>query len=306
MKRYRGIIPRRRLNAINSALFANVLNVVMILILRGIQSLLPNTGTYNVAYGIVEIAVMAAFWFIYTYRLFSTSTEDNRKLFLQYLVLMILPMVIYTGICCAVLIATANNASFMRTWNGFTFGVAPALFLYLPYGLIYHFLPDTLSILVFFAIDLVLIVAVQAIGYVIGKHKLTSDEAKERKRKALEDKLEAEEKEAAAKGAAQPESRPQPAMAKKTPVTTRRRRPARPAKDDVFSDVENKAIVETEAFTPITDEMIEEVMREERKKQREDAQQARKARSTQTRHSKRGKKEADNPDGVDPKNPKNH
>lgn len=326
MKRYRGIIPRRKLNPISAALGANVLNIVMILILRGIWSLLPKTG-YNLPYGIVELAAIVIFWFVYSYRAFSTSTEDNHKIFLKYIVLTMLPMIVYTAIACIVVVATRDSVSFMRMWNGLTFGIAPALFLYLPYGLIYHFLPDSTSILVFFVIALIIMIGVQGIGYVVGKRKLTTDEAKERKRKALEDKLVAEEKEAAAEPEKTPQVQPTPNPAANTTMMRKRRqkgqnaakaekaiqreqerearkaeerkaRQAKQAKKDPLGDVENKAIIETEAFTPITDEMIEEVMREERKKQRAEAQQTKRASASKTRHSKRESDSSDDDDTV--------
>ena len=69
----------------------------------------------------------------------------------------------------------------------------------------------------------------------------------------------------------------------------------RPTRKDPFSDVESPSIIETEAFSPVTDKMVEKVMREERRKERAAALQERRMRKPAKRQ------DGESPGWIDPK-----
>lgn len=272
---------RRKINSLTTALIGNIFNLLIILVLKGVLDIIQTASgddRYPLGFGIVAFAIVVAYWVFFTYKAFANSTDDDDRNYGPYLLLCMLPMVLFTVIALLIM-QFGGNASFAGVWNGLTFGIAPTLFLYFPYGVIYHVMGAKMPIIAFFLVVLVLMVALQSIGFMLGKKQREVTEAKERRRKALAEKLQAEQAEAEAQRAAAMEAAAAPASVSKVKWRAAdHERIGRPARKDPFSDVESPSIIETEAFSPVTDKMVEKVMREERRKERAAALQERRMR----------------------------
>ena len=271
----KGIRLRRRLNSLSTALLANILNLLLILILKGILDVgVKSNGHYNMVYGVIELVVIVGFWIYFTYAAFKSSTDDDdNQVFGKYLLYSLLPTVIMAVLTTMILLKGHAGIRFLKVWNAFTFVVSPTLYLFLPFGALAVWFGSRVPFIAFMYICVGVIAAAQFIGYAFGAQSRKVSEAKDRKRKALEDKymLEQQEKSEAGETAEPQAAQPKPGTPK---AKTRHKRPDG---NDPLSDVESPAVIETEAFSPITDEMIDKVLREERKKQREEHQQKRKS-----------------------------
>lgn len=271
----KGIRLRRRLNSLSTALIANILNLLLILIFKGILDAgVKSNGSYNMTYGVIELVVIVGFWIYFTYAAFKSSTDDDdNQVFGKYLLYSLLPTVIMAVLTTVIILKGHPGIRFLKVWNAFTFVVSPTLYLFLPFGVLSVWLGSRVPFIAFMFICIGVIAAAQAVGYAFGAQSRKVSEAKDRKRKALEDKymLEQQEKAEAGETEEPQQAQPKPAAPK---IKARRRRPDA---GDPLSDVESPAVIETEAFSPITDEMIDKVLREERKKQRETQQQKRKS-----------------------------
>jgi branched-subunit amino acid transport protein AzlD len=271
----RGVRLRHLLNSLSTALLANVMNLLIILILKGILDVgvKPN-GHYNMVYGVVQLAVIVGFWLYVTYAAFKSSSDvDDNQVFGKYLIYSLLPMLIMTALTTIIMIKGHTGIRFIKSWNAFTFVVSPTLYLFLPFGVLSVWFGSRVPAIAFFYICIGIIAAAQVVGYAIGSQSRKVSEAKDRKRKALEDKymLEQQEKEQAG----ETETPEAPKAAPKT-KTSRKPKTRRPDASDPLGDVDSPAVIETEAFSPITDEMVEKVLREERRKNREKEQQKKK------------------------------
>jgi hypothetical protein len=275
---------RRKINSLTTALIGNIFNLLIILVLKGVLDVIQSArgdDQYSLGFGIAALAAVMAYWVFFTYKAFANSTDDDDRNYGPYLLLCMLPMGLFTVIALLIM-QFGGGASFAGVWNGLTFGIAPTLFLYFPYGVIYHFIGAKVPMIAFFLAVLVLMVALQSIGFMLGKKQREATETRERRRKALAEKLQTEQAEAEAQKAATLKAAAETAEpAASASVSKIRRRTAdherigRLMHKDPLGDVESTPIIETEAFSPITDEMIEKVMREEKRKQREAALQAR-------------------------------
>ncbi|WP_329886415.1 hypothetical protein [Pseudoramibacter faecis] len=283
---------RRKINSLTTALIGNIFNLLIILVLKGVLDIIQTASgddRYPLGFGIAAFAIVVAYWVFFTYKAFANSTDDDDRNYGPYLLLCMLPMVLFTVIALLIM-QFGGNASFAGVWNGLTFGIAPTLFLYFPYGVIYHVMGAKMPIIAFFLVVLVLMVALQSIGFMLGKKQREVTEAKERRRKALAEKLQAEQAEAEAQRAAAPAS-----VSKVRWRAADHEHMGRPARKDPFSDVESPSIIETEAFSPVTDKMVEKVMREERRKERAAALQERRMRKPAKRQ------DGESSDWIDPK-----
>lgn len=283
---------RRKINSLTTALIGNIFNLLIILALKGVLDVIQaagGDGRYPLGFGIAALVIVMAYWVFFTYKAFANSTDGDDRNYGPYLLLCMLPMVLFTAIALLIM-QFGGDASFAGVWNGLTFGIAPTLFLYFPYGVIYHLIGAKVPMIAFFLGVLVLMVALQSIGFMLGKKQREATETKERRRKALAEKLQAEQAEAAApKTAAEPAKPAAPvSMAKIRRRAADHERISRPMRKDPLGDVESTPIIETEAFSPITDEMIEKVMREEKRKQREAALQERRMKKPAKRQDGEG------------------
>jgi branched-subunit amino acid transport protein AzlD len=270
----RGVRLRHRLNSLSTALLANVLNLLIILILKGILDVgFKSNGHYNMGYGVVQLAVIVTFWLYITYAAFKSSSDvDDNQVFGKYLLYSLLPMLIMTVLTTIIMIKGHTGIRFIKSWNAFTFVVSPTLYLFLPFGVLSVWFGSRVPAIAFFYICIGIIAAAQIVGYAIGSQSRKVSEAKDRKRKALEDKYMLEQQEKAQTG--ESEAPAEPEMPKEKPA--RKPKPRRADASDPLGDVDSPAVIETEAFSPITDEMVEKVLREERRKNREEREQQRK------------------------------
>lgn len=294
---------RRKINSLTTALIGNIFNLLIILVLKGVLDVIQTArgdDRYPLGFGIAALAIVAAYWVFFTYKAFANSTDDDDRNYGLYLLLCMLPTVLFTVIALLIM-QFGGNASFAGVWNGLTFGIAPTLFLYFPYGVIYHVVGAKVPMIAFFPMVLALMMALQSIGFMLGKKQRKATEAKERRRKALAEKLQAEQAEAEAQRAATMEAAAPVKSAASASVSKVRWRAAdrermgRPTRKDPFSDVESPSIIETEAFSPVTDKMVEKVMREERRKERAAALQERRMRKPAKRQ------DGESPGWIDPK-----
>ena len=246
----KGIRLRRRLNSLSTALIANILNLLLILIFKGILDAgVKSNGSYNMTYGVIELVVIVGFWIYFTYAAFKSSTDDDdNQVFGKYLLYSLLPTVIMAVLTTVIILKGHPGIRFLKVWNAFTFVVSPTLYLFLPFGVLSVWMGSRVPFIGFMFICIGVIAAAQAVGYAFGAQSRKVSETEEPQ-----------------------QAQPKPAAPK---IKARRRRPDA---GDPLSDVESPAVIETEAFSPITDEMIDKVLREERKKQRETQQQKRKS-----------------------------
>ncbi|MGN0194120.1 MAG: hypothetical protein ACI39G_03295 [Pseudoramibacter sp.] len=274
----RGVRLRHRLNSLSTALLANVLNLLIILILKGILDVgVKSNGHYNMTYGVVQLAVIVGFWLYITYAAFKSSSDaDDNQVFGKYLIYSLLPMLIMTVLTTIIMIKGHTGIRFIKSWNAFTFVVSPTLYLFLPFGVLSVWLGSRIPVIAFCYLCIGIIAAAQIVGYAIGSKSRKVSEAKDRKRKALEDKYMLEQQEKAKAGETEAAPAAAAAAAESKPKAARKPRPKRTDASDPLGDVDSPAVIETEAFSPITDEMVEKVLREERRKNREKEQQQKK------------------------------
>lgn len=301
---------KRKLNAFTTALISNFLNIVIILILKGILGLFGNNGQYNVFYGIVEFVIITLFWVGFNYYSFrDTSQEDNREYSL-YLIVDMIPIAVLT-IISIVVMYIGTGTQFSTTWNALTFAVAPTLFVYLPYGFLYHIFGSMIPIAAFFIICMVYIVGLQLAGYALGNKSRRETQARLRKRRAQEEKFMAEQKEMAIK--ANKRMQNNNTAASRMVRQAARKRSIRPDnkpkidKRDPLNDVTSNPIIQTEAFSPITDEMIEEAMKKEKQTAAQKELEKRKAREQKERPAQNSRRTPTRtaPSGTRRKQPEN-
>ena len=263
---------KRKRSALINALIANFLNIVIIAIFKLIINLI-GPGNYNIPFGIIQLVLITAFWIGFNYYQFKDAGEENTGDYGFYLLMCMIPTLFFTLL--AILFSSINiGTSFGSTWNALTFAVAPALFLYIPYGIIYRLIGTYLPLAVFMLICIVFICVAQFIGYQIGKKSRQEAMARIRKRQEIQKRQIAEQAEMAERAKQQRETE-----ASRMVRQGVRRRTPKPNRRDPLGDIEQPAVIQTEAFEPITDEMIAKVKAEQeaKKEARRKAAEARKA-----------------------------
>ena len=264
---------KRKRGALTNALIANFLNIVIIAIFKLIINLI-GPGNYNIPFGIIQLVLISAFWIGFNYYQFKDAGEEDTKDYVFYLLMCMAPMLFFTLI--AIIFSSINiGTSFGSTWNALTFAVAPALYLCIPYGIFYRLIGMNIPMAVFMLICIVYICAVQFIGYLIGKKSRQEAIARVRKRQEIQERKIAEQAEMAERAKQQRETE----ASRIVRQGVRKRTNPKPNRRDPLSDIEQPAVIQTEAFEPITDEMIAKVKTEQeaKKEARRKASEARKA-----------------------------
>lgn len=264
---------KRKRSALTNALIANFLNIVIIAVFKLIINLI-GPGHYNIPFGVIQLLLITAFWIGFNYYQFKDAGEEDKVDYGFYLLMCMIPTLFFTLL--AIIISNVNiGNSFGSTWNALTFAVAPALYLYIPYGIIYRLIGTNLPLAAFMLICIVYICAAQFIGYLIGKKSRQEAMARIRKRQEIQERQIAEQAEMAERAKQQRETE----ASKIVRQGVRRRTTPKPNRRDPLSDIEQPAIIQTEAFEPITDEMIAKVKAEQeaKKEARRKASEARKA-----------------------------
>jgi hypothetical protein len=80
----------------------------------------------------------------------------------------LIPIVVLT-VSLTLVSLFAPGQDTMNVWNQFAFLAAPTIFWYLPFGLIYQLVGNSISIFAFFGISLIFTVVFQIIGVVLGR-----------------------------------------------------------------------------------------------------------------------------------------
>ncbi|MDO4287642.1 MAG: hypothetical protein Q4C55_00500 [Eubacterium sp.] len=256
---------KKRIGAFESALLGNVLYILGALIFKVALDIIGTAGGYNLIFGAVEFGVMSLFWVIFNWLMFRNVADGKKGGYGRYIFYACLPIILFTAGSLVVMYAFPGQG-FSATWNQFSFVVAPTLFWYLPFGLIYHFIGSYLPVAAFFGISLVWVILLQSVGIALGAKRRAKMHEREEKRIAY---MERQAKITAEKVAAS-YSRNERRKAAKAQAESKRaaeegRRSRRPNPKDPFGDDgDNTQIIYTEAFTAITDEMLEEADRKKR------------------------------------------
>jgi hypothetical protein len=243
---------KRKLNAITTALMGNFLYILVVLILKGILDALGNTGTYHLVYGIVEFVLISLFLVLFNWLSFRNAAKEDNHAFGKYLILAMIPILVMTIISIIVTYA-GTSGDFSGNWNAMTFAISPTLFWYLPYGLIYFLTGSTIPIAAFMFICLVYMILLECLGYAMGAKSRAYSLEREQKR-LMQDRKSLERQDAMAQQRSE-QARQADAQAWEA---------ARRDVKDPLGDVDQPAVIQTEAFTSITDDMIEEAVRNQK------------------------------------------
>lgn len=244
---------KRRMTPIESALAANLFYIIIVLIFKKLTDLTASGDSYNYFLGAVELIVTAVFWIGYNWVIFRRASHKKQGSYAGYIILTMLPIFV-ASVMMTLAIYLMPGTTFGRAWNEFTFLVAPTVFWYMPFGILYAFIGKSLPMIVFVFICFILVIVFQIIGIAIGS----------KQRQHMREEAEREELEMqkiSAKRAAEP-FRQQP-VAPQTTVSRRPPRKEKQSKDDPFGD-DDEHIIYTEAFTPISDEMLAAVNRDKK------------------------------------------
>lgn len=175
---------KKRMSPIETALLGNLIYIVLVLILKNVLDLIGNDGNYKLWFGAIELVITAGYWIILNWFLFRNPASHQDGSYAKYIFFSLLPILVFT-IVSTIVIYAAPGTNFTSAWNEFTFLVAPTIFWYLPYGLIYHFIGSAIPIVVYFIICLILVIVFQGIGIAMGSGR----------RKKLRERAERREKE---------------------------------------------------------------------------------------------------------------
>ena len=259
---------RRKINAINTALAANFSYIVIVLIFKGIFDALGlgNAGSYNLIFGGIEFVVVSVFLIAFNWVSFKDASLESNGTYGRFLLLEMIPIGMMT-LATIVLTYVGTNGSFNADWNVATFIVAPTLFWYLPFGIIFNF-ASMIPLAAFMAICLVYMVGLQFIGFAIGGKSRAFAKEREQKRLVQERQIMQRQNEMARQAAYNTGAISTQAVREGLQSQGGRRRPQTRAMAldprDPLGDVDQPAIIQTEAFSSITDEMIEEAVRNQK------------------------------------------
>ena len=253
---------RRQYNALSMALIGNFTNIIIIMVLKTISNFMGNNGTYNTIYGIIQLVVISLFWIIFNWLGFKNAANQEKKSYRKYLMYVMLPMVIVTIL--TVVMAFVGGDNFNLIWNQLSLVIAPALFLYLPYGIVYVIGGKILTIFGFMAAMIVYILLMQCIGYLMGAQNRAAILERDKKRSDIEKQYNAKQIELARQAESRMLAQKQTAQRAQRAAMRQNANIATPTplnENDPLSDVEQPAILKTESFVPITEDMIEEALR---------------------------------------------
>ncbi|MEG0377788.1 MAG: hypothetical protein RR614_04840 [Eubacterium sp.] len=252
---------RKRMGYIEAALLGNLIYIVLVLLFKKIFDMMGNTGNYNIILGTVFFVVISAYLIGFNWFVFRNTTEKKGGYYNKYIACAMLPIFVLTLAACTVITVMPGDG-FGTIWSQFAFLVAPMLFWYLPFGLVFHFIGNFLPIIVFFIICFAYIIILQMIGIALGAANRTRLREREEKR--------AESSKISVEKATQAYSNPNPprrrkaapvneAQAASPKIQPQRKAPVKKKadpKDPFASDGDTTQIIYTESFTAITDEML--------------------------------------------------
>lgn len=264
---------KKRMSPIETALIGNLIYVVLVLIFKGILDLMGNDGNYGIVFGAVEFVLTAAYWIGLNWFLFRNPASHQDGSYGRYVLFSLLPILVFT-IISSVVIYTAPGTEFTSAWNQFTFLVAPTIFWYLPFGIIYNFIGSYLPIVAYFGLCLLMVIIFQVIGISLGagRRKALRERAQKRSQQlAREEAITVEKVVEPFNKKRRQQQAAQTAEVQPKPERKAKKRPEQPKPrkinpKDPFDEGEQTQIIYTETFSAITDEMIEAVENQKRER----------------------------------------
>ena len=250
---------KRRLTPMGAALLGNFIYLVLCVVMQ--QILKPSTmagNDYNVIVGSIELVVGVGFWIGFYYFTFRQHISAHGSPYWQYIFFSVLPIFLIT-LAGIILLYVFPVNDFSSIWNEFSFLMAPMIFYYIPFGLLFKIVGSSIPFGLFLGICLVMMMLAQVLGIVLGGNN----------RKQLEAKLEKEAQKAAL---AHQQMLERVEKEKLVQAETRLKNEARRTKssrDPFADDRDDTQVIYTEAFSVITDEMMEQAQQKPKKEKAE-------------------------------------
>lgn len=248
---------KKRISAIQGSLVSILLYLILVLLLNTVQRNIPTAG--QMAVEAISLALACIYWVAAYYIIFRNPGEEGQEKPIKYIVLTLLPIGFFT--LASAFIVHFAGGDFSQSWNSFSFVVAPTLFWYLPFGLIYSLLAGTaLPFFVFCPLMLVVMIGLQLLGYALGNARRKKIVRQEERRIAEAEKA------AAARVDARTKRRRQAAPRRPAGAPGQRR-----SRRDPFGTANIPQVIYTEAMPVITDEIIEEENKRRKAQESEDS-----------------------------------
>ena len=259
---------KRKINRLTTALVGIFFYILLTLILKTVQNLFTPGGTLMGLFSLVEFVLVSAFMVAYTWYNFRNASLENSKSFWKYILFVMIPIAVMT-LLTIMIMYVGSGASFNKIWNAVTFIIAPTLFLYIPFGFIYDFL-SVIPLAVFMIVCLIYMVGLQYAGYILGAPSRKFALERERKRMEQDALVMRRQDEMARQASKAREVQEQIRQTQKQNIVMDQR--------DPLKDIESTPVVETEAFDPITDDMVAEAERRQMIRSHQQKIEARKKR----------------------------
>jgi len=248
---------KRRLTPMGAALLGNFIYLVLCVIMQ--QILKPSNmagNDYNVIIGVIELVVGVGFWIGFYYFTFRQHISAHGSPYWQYIFFSVLPIFLIT-LAGIILLYLFPVNDFSSIWNEFSFLMAPMIFYYIPFGLLFKIVGTSIPFGLFLGICLVLMMLAQVLGIALGGNN----------RKQLEAKLEKEAQKAALAHQQMLEKvEKEKLMQAETRLKNETRR-AKSSRDPFADDRDDTQVIYTEAFSVITDEMMQQAQQQKPKKE---------------------------------------
>ncbi|MEG0074464.1 MAG: hypothetical protein RR691_01110 [Eubacterium sp.] len=254
---------KKRIGHLEAALLGNLIYIMLVLLFKTVLNFTSDTGHYNIIFGILFFVFISVYWIGFNWLAFRKTLSQGKKgYYYKYMMCSMLPIFVLTVISSCI-ITVVPQISFGTSWSGFAFFVAPTIFWFLPYGLIFHFIGNFVPIILYFVICFVYIVILQIIGIALGSGN------RKILRERQMDKMEQKE-------AINPIQNKKPLGVEQSVALknqkAKKKTPAKKKHDskDPFGDEDQTQIIYTEAFSVITDEMIAEADAQKNQKTKSD------------------------------------
>lgn len=158
---------KRRLSALEAAVLGNILYIVIVLIFKNVFDLI-RTSDFNYLFNGIQLLTVGAFWITLFAICFKNISGNEKPKAFRYVLYSLIPIIVLTATLTVVSIMFPGQDT-NSIWNQFAFIAAPTIFWYLPYGLIYQLIGGETSIFILFGIGLLLTIAFQVFGIVLGR-----------------------------------------------------------------------------------------------------------------------------------------
>lgn len=268
---------KRKINRLTTALLGIFFYILVVLLLKSIQNAFTPGSGGMLVFNCVELVIITLYLIGYTWYNFRNASQESNQSFWKYLILIMIPFVVMTVI--TIIVTYAGGAdSFSPIWNRVTFVIAPTLYCFIPYGILFKLIP-AMPVALFMILCLAYMVLMQFLGYVLGASSRKYAKEREEKRYEMEQAVLQQQDKMAQKAYEARVRKEQ--LRKEQSAKERIQRSAYVDENDPLKDVVSPPVIETEAFSMITDEMIAEAVKHQRIKSSEEKIAAIKARQAQ-------------------------